>query len=261
MSEAKTPADSSKHNGWFGKSGCFVTAIAVVAGIVTIITGALKIVEFTSSRSLRVTAEVSLARFSAPPALLRDRERLEAFRNKPEMLEKELDLSKCDAATRSMIARDLVTFLYDALPFTSGVHFSDPTEVWFADVKNKSDSTCEQVTLTLPGTNSVSIEREGKAIEYREITEVLDIGDLKPKELVKVTGWARSADEDKLKLVYKTGVGDVKLAKTLAPDWQLISELWSGCALELFMCLFLLIIGTIAIRRIITGRKVAPKSR
>jgi hypothetical protein len=262
MNEETPPADISKQSGWLGKSGCFVTVIAVIGAIVGIITGVIKIIEFANARSSKVTAEVSLAAFSVPPALVRDREKLETFTAKPETLEQALDLPKCDASDKSTIARNITRFLRDTLPFTAGGRFFDPTEVWFADVKNNSESTCEGVTLTLPGTNSVAIQREGKAVEYLDINEVLDIGDLKPKELVKITGWAHGfVDEDKLKLVYKTGVGNVKLTKPLSADWQLVSELWSGCALELFMFLFLLIIGAIAVRRIISRRKAAPEAQ
>jgi hypothetical protein len=261
MTEEIKPAEPAKQDSVGVKTGC-ITAIAVVGGIVTIITGALRITEFASSHWSKVTAEVSLARFSAPPALLRDREKLQTLRAKPETLEKQLDLSSCDQAHRSAIARDIARFFLDALPFAAGDSFSDPTEVWYADIKNNSDSTCEQVTITLPGTNAVAIEREGKAVEYREINEVLDIGDLRPTELVKVTGWARMViDEDKLKLVHKTGVGEVKRTRALSPDWKLISDLWSGCALEFFVALFLLILGWLAVRKILKNVRAASERK
>ena len=177
------------------------------------------------------------------------------------MLEKELDLSKCDAASRSMIARDVATFLNEALPFT-GDRFSDPTEVWFADVKTKANRPANKSHSPFPELIPFPSNAKGRRLNIATLMKCLILEISSPSELVKVTGWARmSVDEDKLKLVYKTGVGNVKMTKALAPDWQLISELWSGCALELFMCLSLLIIGAIAIRRIITGRKVAPKSQ
>ena len=70
----------------------------------------------------------------------------------------------------------------------------------------------------------------------------VDLGDLKPKELVKVTGWAfYMVDEDKLKLVYKTGVGSVTVLKPVSSDWKFLAEQWDSCAVELFMGLFVLI--------------------
>jgi len=256
--KAPPPADSPQsRQAW--KPGCFVTAVAVTAGFVTIVTGAVKIIEFANSWSTKLTAEVSLARFSLPPSVLHEREKLRAAIENKDALEKAIDLSKCDPVHRGIIAREIAQYFRTFIPYEGIEQFSGPSNVWFADVKNNSASTCEAVTLTLPGAKSVGIEREGKKIEYADINEVIDLGDLKPKELVKVTGWAFfTVDEDKLKLVYKTGVGSVTVLKPVSSDWRFFAEQWDSCAVELFMVLFGLIGAGFIIRRIKGGGKAAP---
>lgn len=216
----------------------------------TIITGGIKIVEVANWWPSKLTAEVSLTRFNLPPSVIREREKIRTLTENTEALEKAIDLSRCDALHRQTIARNIARYFGDLVPYQGIERFSRSNNAWFADVKNNSESTCEGVTLTLPGTTSVAIEREGKDVQYLDnVNEVLDIGDLKPKELVKITGWAAGfADEDKLKLVFKTGVGSVTVLKPMGPVWQFWSEQWDGCAVGIFMLLFLATMVAVGVR-------------
>ena len=94
------------------------------------------------------------------------------------------------------------------------------------------------------------------------MAEVVELGDLKPQEVVKVTAWASGfTDEDKLKIVYASGIGTIQFLKPGDPFWNWFAENWGDLFFGIFIILFfmLIITGAIVLKRR-GSKQVAPTS-
>lgn len=127
---------------------------------------------------------------------------------------------------------------------------STPEWVFFADVKNNGRSTCESVSLTVPYATSARVEREGRKAEYVDIDAVIELGNLKPKDTVKVACWTSTVSfEDDIKIVYRDGVGSILLMKPVSPFWVSVSQDWPLILLVMLMLLFFSVLIVVGVRQ------------
>src|SRR5207249_3649122 len=98
-------------------------------------------------------------------------------------------------------------------------------------------TTCQSVSLTVPYVSSARVEREGRKAEYVDADAVVELGDLKPKDTVKVTCWASNMpyNDDDLKIVYRDGVGSILMLKPVSPFWVDVSEGWAFVLLVMLL--------------------------
>ncbi len=93
-----------------------------------------------------------------------------------------------------------VSYLRTLLPPDIRYPWREPRGIWYTEVKNLGSSTCSSVSLTLPTVTAVKVEREGREPENLKVNAVIELGDLKPKDVIKITGWGDNGiDEDAIR--------------------------------------------------------------
>lgn len=103
---------------------------------------------------------------------------------------------------------------------------------WFAEVKNKGNSSCTGVSLRLPHSEIFMIKRENLEPVISVSKQVGFIGNLAPLEEVMVYGWTsgyegpRFKDKSMIRLTYDKGIGIVILKLPLRDYWYWISKHW-----------------------------------
>jgi len=226
-------------------SGCFLKGIAALAALVTIASGAIKIGEWWEQRS-QLTADVSVSGFALPPHAAETQEKLEAAVGNTEAIRAALDLPKMSDIDQKLVAMKVASYLRTLAPHDPIYPWRRPQGIWSVEVKNDGSTTCSSVSLTLPSVTGVRITRPGKDPEYLDVNAVIDLGELKPKDVIKVIGWGDDhPDEEGLKLVHHDGVGNVRLMRPVSPFWLGVAENADSCFVLLFMGLF--VVGAIAV--------------
>jgi hypothetical protein len=231
-------------------TGCVVKFIAVAGGIVTIITGVITIAGYWE-RHAQLTASVVSAPFALPAFVSREQDKLEAATKDSKAIEQLLDTPTLGKQDKALLALRIEGWLRNLMSSEPRGPLSQPRSVLFVDVKNTGRSTCESVSLTLPDVTSAKIEKEGRKAEYVDVDAIIELGDLKPKETVKVTGWAsrEPINEEDFKIVYRTGVGNVLLLKPISPFWVTVSEEWSFVLLLMLLLLFFSVLIVVGVRQ------------
>lgn len=103
---------------------------------------------------------------------------------------------------------------------------------WFAEIKNKGNSSCTGVSLRLPHSEIFMVKRENLEPIISISKQVSFIGNLAPLEEVMVYGWTygyegpRFKDKSMIKLTYDKGIGRVILKLPLRDYWYWVSEHW-----------------------------------
>lgn len=86
--------------------------------------------------------------------------------------------------------------------------------MWTAIVANNSADSCEDVRLKIPGCRSAYITKDGASIPVDKPSEVLALGDIRPKESVSVVAWVSTGVSEwqvaSIGLNHKKGAGVVK---------------------------------------------------
>lgn len=103
---------------------------------------------------------------------------------------------------------------------------------WFAEVKNKGDSSCTGVSLRLPHSEIFMVKRENLEPVISSSEQVCSVGSLAPLEEVMVYGWTsgyegpRFKDRSMIRLTYDKGIGRVILKLPLRDYWYWVSKHW-----------------------------------
>jgi hypothetical protein len=231
-------------------TGCFLKFIAVAGGLVTIVTGVISLAGYWEKRS-QLTAEIVSAPFVLPGFVSREDDKLEAAVKDTKTIEQLMETPTLRKEEKTLLALKVTGWIRIVLGSEPRRPLIEPRLVWFADVKNSGRSTCESVSLTVPNVTSARLEKEGRKEEYVDVNGVIDLGDLKPKDTVKVTCWSSGLpiNEDDLKIVYRTGVGSILLLKPVSPFWVSVSEGWPFVLLLLLLLLFFSVLIIVGIRQ------------
>lgn len=231
-------------------SGCVLKFLGVAGGLVAIVTGVIKISEYWEKRS-QLTAEIISAPFALPGFVSREHDRLEGAAKDTKAIEQLLDFSTLRKEEKSLFAQKVSGWLQNLLSSEPGRVGFGPRYILIADVKNSGRSTCQSVSLTVPDVSSARVEREGKKAVDVDVDTVIELGDLKPKETVKVTCWASMMpfNEDDLKIVYHDGVGSILMLKPVSPFWVDVSEGWALVLLIMLLLLFFAVLIVVGVRQ------------
>lgn len=243
-SEAETTSKSQ------ASTGCALKFIAVAGGLVAIVTGVISIAGYWEKRS-QLTAGIVSAPFVLPGFVSREYDKLEAAVNDTKTIEQLLELPTLKKEEKTLLTLKVAGWLRNVMGSEPRRPVIEPRWVLFADVKNSGGSTCESVSLTVPYVTSARVEKEGRKAEYVDVNAVIDLGDLKPKDTVKVTCWASSMpiNEDDLKIVHRAGVGSIVLLKPVSPFWVSVSEGWPFVLLLLLLLLFFSVLIVVGVRQ------------
>lgn len=136
----------------------------------------------------------------------------------------------------------------------AGIRFRPPDvqSLLVATVENQGGSSATDVVLTVRGGNVARISRAGAPAEVAAINELLELGDLRPAEVVELEVWALHEwspfGSDEVALTSNEGRGKVKVREPGA--FSLVGHLlrWVGVPL---WSLFLLILFLPQVRRAI----------
>jgi hypothetical protein len=230
-------------------TGCVLKFIAVCGGLVTIITGLITLAGWWERRS-QLTAEITSAPFVLPAFATAERDRLDAAIKDRKQIEDALDVPILKKEEKSLLALTVANWLRGIMHFEGSKPLFEPRTVLFAEVKNDGGSTCEAVALTVPDASSARIEKEGRKVEYVDVSGVIELGDLKPKDTVKVTAWTSGyLREDELKIVHRAGIGSILLLKSVSPFWFGVSENWPVVLLLLLLLLFFAVLVVVGRRQ------------
>jgi hypothetical protein len=234
-------------------TGCVLKFIAVAGGLVTIVTGVITLSEYWEKRS-RLTAEITFAPFVLPAFVSRERDRLEAAAKDTETIEQVMQMpTTLKKEEKDLLVLKIQRWLRDVIG-PPRLMSDQARSVVFADVKNSGKSTCESVSLAVPEATSAKVEREGRKVEYVDANSVIELGDLKPKDTVKVTCWTSTMPltsffEEDLKIVYRNGVGSILLMKPVSPFWVSVSQDWPFILLMMLMVLFFSVLIVVGVRQ------------
>ena len=95
---------------------------------------------------------------------------------------------KAKALVRQVI-RKVNLLLLERLP-TSLLDKFQMDGIWWVQVTNGGHRSLSEVTITLPHTRYLYVDREGAGPIHRESDEVIKLGILRPQESVAVVSWA-----------------------------------------------------------------------
>ena len=109
--------------------------------------------------------------------------------------------------------------------------------MWFIRVRNEGSLTGSSVSLKLPrnlgfGPMLIRLGREGTESKVLEAYEVVELGDLRPGEVVNLTGWARTGpsedDARQIRISHASGYGKVNVQALASPLWVWMDRNLSG---------------------------------
>jgi hypothetical protein len=252
-----TQAETTNSNA--SSKGCVLKFIAVCGGLVTITTGLITLAGWWERRS-QLTVEISSAPFVLPAFASAEHEKLEAAIKNRKEIEQALDVPAWKKEDRELAARTIANWLRGIMQSEAKRPIFDPRTVVFAEVKNTGSSTCESVSLTLHDATAVRIEREGGKIESLDISGIVDLGDLKPQDTVKITAWTHGLppNDDEVKLVYRNGVGSIVLMKPVSPLWVGVSEDWPCVLFVMLVLMFFSVLIVVGKRGQLKESKAQP---
>jgi hypothetical protein len=147
-----------------------------------------------------------------------------------------------DTITRDYAVRDIVQGILDSL--ASGLEYTERYGVAdsisaslavnrdvaiphvatmiIAEIQNTGGRVATGVALQVPSAVLTEIVRPGYVIETRWVSEVIDVGSIRPGELVGLTIWSsaeiRTSHFDRFLLSHDSGTGDIDF-EVLAPSW------------------------------------------
>ena len=100
----------------------------------------------------------------------------------------------------------------------------DHNGYWMVVLTNDGSKIAKGVSLQLPNAEYVEIKRPGQEATIASVKEVIELGNVKPKEKIEVYAWTSSEPysnlKDDIKLVYEDGTGDVALFEPQSPFWH-----------------------------------------
>lgn len=159
--------------------------------------------------SLKV--EVTYSPFLLPPSLDQDLRELEGL-----PYHKEFDW-QTSSLLRSMIPTRL----------SSKHSFSG---IWFATIENQGHRKATATRLKIPYVTLASIQKEGVSPEVHEVDEVIEVGDIAPRENVSVTAWSRTTptrfSAGHLRLTHNEGIGSIILKVPARAFWSDLEVVW-----------------------------------
>ena len=248
------------NRGWVG--------FAKTAGIVLVILVALtQLWDWTETllQDDELVANVYFGPFLQLPQLSSEFERFSELRD-PESLADLIDFDefmgdnddpKAKSLVRKVIRR-VNLLLRERLPTSLPYKFR-MNGVWRVIVTNESRRSLSEVTITLPDTRYLYVNRKGENPIQRESDEVIELGILRPQESVRLVSWASSRASKygaaEIQLTHSEGVGEVVILVPLGPFAQWADRYW-GVLLQLSV--FLVLMGW-WLNRLLAGQRLAEE--
>ena len=138
------------------------------------------------------------------------------------------DDPKAKALVRQVL-RKVNLLLHERLPTSLPYKFR-MRGVWRVLVTNDNRRSLSEVTITLPDTRYLLVNREGEDPIQRESDEVIRVGTLRPQESVVLISWASSETSkrmaEEIKLTHSEGVGEVVIRAPVGPFGQWTDRYW-----------------------------------
>ena len=120
--------------------------------------------------------------------------------------------------------------------------------MWSVLVSNNSADSCEDVRLKIPSCQSAYISKDGSSLSIDKPTEVLSLGDIRPKESVSVVAWVETGvaewQVNTITLNHKTGA---EVIKGIYPTPRWAYDLSRNWVQMLWLCIQFLLIWTVII--------------
>ena len=120
--------------------------------------------------------------------------------------------------------------------------------MWSVLVSNNSVDSCEDVRLKIPSCQSAYISKDGSTQSIDKPTEVLSLGDIRPKESVSVVAWVDTGvaewQVNTITLNHKTGAGVIK---GIYPTPRWAYDLSRNWVQMLWLCIQFLLIWTVIV--------------
>lgn len=190
-----------------------------------------------NSPSDDLVAQVEFGPFYLPPLL---ESQFESFGDLSDFnkLAQSIELEKLladqdDKFTRSLafdILREISLLLLDKLPRSIPSEITQISGYWSVRVENAGPTSLSGVTITLPNTAYISLKREGSNTQNHESREVILIGDLRPREVVRLTAWSfygpTMLATDDIKLTHAKGLGEVSIRAPAGAFGRWIEDYW-----------------------------------
>lgn len=167
---------------------------------------------------------------------------------KSEKIVSEIDLTKilgenpsaADTRLAEILLRSITYRLQDQVrdAETSFRKFHHLSGYWLAKVVNNETMRLTDVVAFLPGTIYVSIEREGEKAMFRESSDSIKVGSLRPSEVVLLYAWTNRHisldDAKKAYIVHEQSIGDKTTYALVGWVGQVVDHLWPTTLFSVF---------------------------
>lgn len=233
-------------------------AAKAVGVVLAILVAATQLWDWLTVPDDELVAHVDFGPFLQPPQLemeferfgdLRDWEKLAEIVDLDGLLDGESDAYAKDLA-RKVLFR-VSWLLRDRLPASLPYEYR-LSGIWLARIVSESPRSLSEVTVTLPDTRYVLIRREGGEASHLESGEVIELGNLRPRESLSIVAWsayetsARRAEE--IKLTHSEGVGSVIVRAPVGRLGQWMDKYWFPAVTLLIYLLIMTIVLVVQLR-------------
>lgn len=208
-----------------------------IVALLTIIWLLTELYDWWQERNVSLVGEVSYGAFKFPDGYYKNIEEakkiIEELKNdeKSSTLKKELDVEYLLGdlnkerleEIKTRIFEDLSSYVYRNFSDSSLSNFWGLYGYWDMKISNNGSSELLGVSMKLPKTKFIAINREGKPPEFLHSNEIIKIGTLQPKEMIKVYAWTDSEPHEysgeRIKLTHNQGVGDITVRTEVGSFW------------------------------------------
>lgn len=105
---------------------------------------------------------------------------------------------------------------------------------------NKGNIVCEDISIKMRGVHEARLIKEnGESFDF-DLSEkkVIEVGDIKPTETVKLFAWGGPFLGAKIDLIHKHGTGKIIVKKYAPAFWQFMINRWGYLLLTFLIILF-----------------------
>lgn len=208
----------------------WATIAKQVGLVLAILISATQLWDWITAPEDELVADVHFGPFRQPPQLNEQFERFAELQDDEKLTELiELENILTDDAeqvTRGALREALWRFsglLHERLPTSLPYEFR-LRGIWYVRIINNSPRSLSQVTIKIPDTRYLTVEREGMDAEDRESQGVILLGNMRPGESVSLISWTDSEasvyQSKQINLTHSEGIGDIVVRAPVGPMGQ-----------------------------------------
>lgn len=212
--------------------------IKVVFWVVTLMVALTQLWDWLNAPSQDLEADISFSKIPMPESLSNEFSRIYELINFDSLREIPAVQYKMDALQdgsekdfADQILLEISSHLRRRIPPNLPTPYSYFNGCWVAMVRNDGSSTLSAVTIFLPNTCFTSITNEGAEPIENPSNEIINLGELRPKETVSVLAWTKhltsTYEASTIRLTHSNGIGDVTFYAPTGRLGQLIDRHWT----------------------------------